>query len=233
MRRNILGRPRKAKLPSERDWERSAIIEPRLAPRYPELVSDGASLAFPPTALLAPGGGLEPEDLAAQALVALLLTERVTDPFDEWRILMRTEDEVLFGRGLPPELVTVAARRHRRGEWTAAASSVDTPLVAVRDGIRASAWRLDPTQVLQGDERTLRVLVHERTFASGQTATRRILPPDIHIGEGEIIIRAYVKPRPGFQTGTPNPETPVRFALPEAVGTRPLIDGAKAPHLPG
>jgi hypothetical protein len=40
----------------------------------------------------------------------------------------------------------------------------------------------------------------------------------------------YVKPRPGFQTGSRNPETPVRVALPEPVRGRGLIDGALAPQ---
>jgi hypothetical protein len=31
---------------------------------------------------------------------------------------------------------------------------------------------------------------------------------------------------PGFQNNTPNPETPVRIALPHPVGPRRLIDGA-------
>jgi hypothetical protein len=72
--------------------------------------------------------------------------------------------------------------------------------------------------------------VTERAFASGQSADRRILPPDIYLGEDEIILTVYVKPRPGFQTGSRNPETPVRVALPEAVGGRVLTDGALVPQ---
>jgi hypothetical protein len=232
--RNILGRSaRDPKLPSERDWERSVVLEPRLASRYPEMVSEGASLPFPPTALLAPAGELDPEDVTVRALVALLRSQLAGDRPDDWRVLIRTDDEVLFGRGVPPRLVTVAVRRDaRHGTWAAVASSVEEQLVAARDGIRASPWRLDPTQSLGGDEQILRVLVLERTFASGQNARKRVLPPDLYIGDDEFIMRAYVKPRPGFQTGSRNPETPVRIALPEAVGKRRLIDGALAPHGP-
>jgi hypothetical protein len=232
MPRKIVGRSRREpKPPSDRKWEKSALLEPRLAPRYPEFVSDGASLPFPPAALLAAPGGLDTADPAVDALVELLWTQGLPTELDDWRVLIRTEDEAVFGRGLPPGLVTVGVRRDaRHGYWVAGASSVDKTLIAARDGIRASAWRLDPTSDVGPEERTLRVLVAERTFASGQNASRRVLPPDVHLGEDEIILRVYVKPRPGFQTGSRNPETPVRIVLPEAVGGRKLIDGALAPH---
>jgi hypothetical protein len=37
-----------------------------------------------------------------------------------------------------------------------------------------------------------------------------------------------VTPRPGYQSGSRNPETPVRIALPHPVEQRRLIDGALA-----
>jgi hypothetical protein len=232
MRARIGGRSAvEAKLPSERAWQRSRVIEPRLVARYPALVGDGGALAFPPMALLAPPGGLDTADGDVEALVLLLEAQGVAVELTDWRVLIRTEDETVFGRGLPPQLALVAARRDaRRDRWLASGSSIDQPLVATRDGIRASAWRLDPNQELFDDEQTLRLLVTERAFASGQSADRRVLPPDLYIGEDEIILTLYVKPRPGFQTGSRNPETPVRVALPEPVRGRGLIDGALAPQ---
>ena len=55
---------------------------------------------------------------------------------------------------------------------------------------------------------------------------RRVLPPDIFADETELVLTMFVSPRPGFQTGARNPETPVRVELPHAVGSRRLIDGA-------
>ncbi|HEX2704113.1 MAG TPA: hypothetical protein VHM72_11885 [Solirubrobacteraceae bacterium] len=218
------------KLPSERAWQRSRVIEAQLAPRYPALVSDGAAAAFPPTALLAPGG-LDGADAAVEALATLLAEQGAPLDLHDWRVVIRTEDEAVFGRGLPPQLVLVGVRRDsRRERWIASGSSIDEPLVVTRDGIRASAWRLDPTQELDGDEQMLRVLVTERAFASGQRADRRVLPPDLYLGVEEIIMTVFVKPRPGFQTGSRNPETPVRVALPEPLARRTLIDGALAPQ---
>ena len=55
-----------------------------------------------------------------------------------------TDDEALFGRGRPPQLLTVAVRRGRRARWEPVGASNSRPLRAVRDGVRASSWRLDP-----------------------------------------------------------------------------------------
>ncbi len=104
--------------------------------------------------------------------------------------------------------------------------SAARPLRAARDGIRASSWRLDPTQEASPDETVLRLLVHEQAFASGQRADGRFLVPEIYLDADELVIRIFISPRQGFQTNSRNPETPVRVALPEPVGTRRVIDGA-------
>ena len=41
--RNLLGRlaPRGSRKPTERDWQRSTLLEPRLSTYEPELISDG------------------------------------------------------------------------------------------------------------------------------------------------------------------------------------------------
>ena len=46
------------------------------------------------------------------------------------------------------------------------------------------------------------------------------------MGSDEIVLTMFVTPRPGFQMRRPNPETPVRVALPSPLGHRQLIDGA-------
>jgi hypothetical protein len=233
------------RLPNERDWERSAVLEPRPGPRQPELISDGGGLPFPPAALEGPPGQLDPDDHATAALLAHL-TARVTPKrtsrapwkrspapppaplsLDDWRLLARTDGEVLFARGHPPRLLTVTLRQDaRRRTWKYVASSSARPLRATREGIRASSWRLGPTHEAQPDETMLRVLVTEQTFASGQRADGRVLVPDMYVGADELVLTMFVTPRPGYQTGSPNPETPVRIALPHPVGPRRLIDGA-------
>jgi hypothetical protein len=221
------------------------VLEPRPGPRHPELVSDGGGLPFPLAALSGPPGPLDSEDPAARALLAQLTARAAPkrtfrapwrrggapppEPpnLDGWRLLARTDAEVLFARGRPPRLLTVAFRQDaRRRTWTYVGSSSARPLRATRDGIRASSWRLDPTRETQLDERVLRVLVTELAFASGQRADGRVLAPDIYIDADEIVLTMFVTPRPGYQTSSPNPETPVRIALPHPVGPRRLFDGA-------
>jgi hypothetical protein len=234
---------RAPRLPSERDWERSFVLRPRPAPRDPELISDGGGLPFPPAALAGAPGRLDPEDPAVGALI-VQITPRgargsrapwkrgavalpAPPSLEGWRLLARTDDEVLFARGHPPQLLTVALRRDaRRRTWTCIGTSAARPLRATRDGIRASSWRLDPTDEVEPEDTVLRVLVTEQTFAGGQRAHGRVLPPDLHVDADGLLLTMFVTPQPGFQSGSPNPETPVRVALPHPVGGRRLIDGA-------
>lgn len=241
---SFLGRlaPRGARPPSERGWKRSAVLEPRLVGPEPERVSDGSGLSFSPAALVEPAVELDREDQAVRALIVQLSKrsgERRASggrsnphalpsaSLEGWRLLARDEDEALFGCGQPPQLVTVAVKKEgRRPTWKSVAVSNSRPLRAARDRIRASSWRLDPTHELAPDDTVLRVLVTEQTFSGGQRATGRVLAPDLHLGTDELVLTMFVTPKPGFQVRAPNPETPVRVALPEAVGLRELIDGA-------
>jgi hypothetical protein len=234
-------------VPTERRWERSALLEPRYAPRGPELVSDAGGLAFHPSALDGPFKPLDPRDPAVEMLVARLEGRAESSPLrksalqverrpssstlDGWRLIARTGKEALFGLGMPPDLVMVAVRKDaRRGAWTRADKTAGRPLRVTRDGIRASSWRLDPTYELRADDTVLRILVTEQTYAGGKRADGRVLDPDLYEDEHELILTMFVTPLEGFVMRTPNPETPVRVALPGPVGGRELIDGAVYEH---
>jgi hypothetical protein len=234
--------PRGARLPGERDWERSDVLEPRLVAREPEMISDGSGPSFPPAALVSSSGSLDPDDPAVGALIAQInlhaspglrapwkraAQQAAPESLKAWRLLARTDDEALFARGRPPQLLTAAVKRHaRRGTWRCTAVSREKPLRAARDRIRASSWRLDPTHELAPEENVLRVLVTEQTFAGGQRATGRVLAPDLHVDQEELVLTMFVTPKPGFNVRSPNPETPVRVTLPHPVASRRLTDGA-------
>jgi hypothetical protein len=145
---------------------------------------------------------------------------------EEWRVLARCDDEVLFGYGLPPHLVTVAMRRETRNRWASVAVSTARPLRAARDGVRASSWRLDPAREPKPEDTIVCVLVTEQTWAGGKRADTRLLAPDVHVGAEEVVLTMFVTPRQGFQVRSPNPETPARITLPNPIGLRQLIDGA-------
>jgi hypothetical protein len=234
-------------VPTERHWERSALLEPRYAARVPELISDAGGLAFHPGALDGPFEPLDPRDPAVEMLVARLdgragpspprtselqVERRVSSStLDGWRLIARTGNEALFGRGMPPDLVMVAVRKDaKRATWSRADKTAGRPLRVTRDGIRASSWRLDPTHELTADDTVLRVLVREQTYAGGKRADGRVLDPDLYEGEHELILTMFVTPLEGFLMRSPNPETPVRVALRQPVGSRELIDGAVYDH---
>ncbi len=121
-------------------------------------------------------------------------------------------------------------RDARRGTWSRADQTAGRPLRVTRDGIRASSWRLDPTHGLRADDTVLRILVTEQTYAGGKRADGRVLDPDLYEDEHQLILTMFVTPLEGFVMRTPNPETPVRVALSQPVGSRELIDGAVYEH---
>jgi hypothetical protein len=213
----------------------------------PELISDAEGLAFPPSALDGPFKPLAPGDPAVGLLAAQLESrvgsssmrqskqpvEHRPDPsvLDGWRLIARTDEEALFGRGRPPNLVMVAVQKDaRRGTWSRVDKTAGRPLRVTRDGIRASSWRLDPTHELKADDTVVRILVTEQTYAGGKRADGRVLDPGLYEGERELVLTMFVTPFEGFQMRTPNPETPVRVALPHPVAGRQLIDGAVYEH---
>jgi hypothetical protein len=225
------------------------VLEPRYAPRVPELISDADGLAFPPSALDGPFKPLHPSDPAVELLAARLKSRAGSSPLqkgeqpverrpsssilDGWHLLARTDEEALFGRGMPSDLVIVTVQKDaRRGTWSRADTTAGRPLRVTRDGIRASSWRLDPTHELSADDTVLRILVAEQTYAGGKRADGRVLDPDLYEGEHELILTMFVTPLEGFQMRSPNPETPVRVALPHPVRNRKLIDGAEYERSP-
>ena len=245
MRTRLVARARG--VPTDRHWERSAVLEPRYAPRVPDLVSDAGGLAFRPGALDGPFEPLDPRDPAVEMLVARLEGRGGSSPLrtsalkaklppsscmlDGWRLIARTGEEALFGLGMPPNLVMVAVQKDaRRGTWSRADKTAGRPLRVTRDGIRASSWRLDPTYELRADDTVLRILVTEQTYAGGKRADGRVLDPDLYEDEHELILTMFVTPLEGFLMRTPNPETPVRVVLAQPVGGRELIDGAVYEH---
>jgi hypothetical protein len=209
-------------VPTGRDWRRCAVLEPVPAPRVPEFVSDGAAMPFSPLVLERPPKPLGSSDPAVSALAA-----QTDGQLAGWRLLARTDTDALFGRGLPPELLTVVVHQDAKlGTWSCVAKRSGRPLRATRDGIRASSWHLDEVIEPKPEDTILRICVTEQTFAGGRRADGRVLAPDLYESEHELVLTMYVKPDSGFHMRRPNPETPVRVALTHPIGHREVIDGA-------
>ena len=233
------------KPPGAPAWASAPLLETVPGPALPELISDGGGLPFDPASLTCTAPALDPEDPAVVALLlqidrgrqqaqpARLLRPRAKPTplppevkLDGWRELARDDEQALFGRGAPPHLLTVAVRRARGGRWEPLGASNSRPLRAVRDGIRASSWRLDRTIRLDPDSPVLHILVTERTMASGTPVAERLLAPELYIDSGAALLRVYVRPLAGYVGRAGRHETPVRVALPEPLGGRTVLDGA-------
>ena len=222
------------------------LLKPLLTNREPALISDGGGLPFPPAAPFAPFTPLEPGPAPVQALIGqidvgrkrsgrrgILRRRPVSLPplTDEqklagWRELAATEDEILYAKGRPPQLLTVAVRRGRRDTWAVIGVSNSRPLRASRQGLRASSWRLDPEFAVNPQDSQLHLLVTEQTQATGVLAADRMLAPDLYLGSDEVIVRVYVKALEGYTGRTRRYETAVTVELPEPLGERPVVDGA-------
>jgi hypothetical protein len=226
-------------------WRQAPTLEAVSGAAAPDLISDGGGLPFHPDRLTAPTPALDATDPAVQALLtqidagrrqaqpARLFRPRAKPvPIDTaekllgWRELARTDAEALFGRGLPPRLLTVAVKRGRRNRWSPLGASNARPLRAVRHGARASSWRLDPGFVPGPDDLEVRVLLTEQTMASGTPAVDRLLEPELYLGADQAVLRLYVRPLAGYVGRTAKRETPVIVRLPVPLGDRRLVDGA-------
>lgn len=221
------------------------LLTPLLTPREPALISDGGGLPFPPATPFAPFEPLDPSSPAVEALIAQIDLGRKqalkrglfrrAEPLPEftaeqklagWRELATTEDEILYAKGRPPQLLTVALRRGRNEKWSVIGVSNSRPLRAWRQGMRASSWRVDPDFEIDPGQSELHLLVTEQTQARGVAAEDRMLAPDLYVGAEEVVLRVYVKALEGYAGRTRRYETAVTVKLPEPVGERAIVDGA-------
>jgi hypothetical protein len=222
-------------------------LTPLITGREPALISDGGGLPFAPAAPFAPFAPLDPTSAPVLALIGQIDFGRKQtnkkrglfrrsgplpelDPAQKlagWRALAATDDEILYAKGRPPHLLTVAVKRGgRREKWAVVGVSNSRQLRASRQGIRASSWRLDPEFETGPGQTELHLLVTEQTQATGVLADDRLLAPDLYVGSDELILRFYIRALEGYTGRTRRYETAVRVHLPEAVGERAVLDGA-------
>lgn len=222
----------------------ATVLTPLFAAREPELISDGGGLPFPPSALFEQFTALDPNAAPVQALLAQInqglkqsqgrriLRRRSATPRPSteeklagWRALASTDDEILYAKGRPPQLLTVAVTR-RGNRWAVLGVSNSRPLRAVRQGSRASSWRLDPDFPTSPQSTDIHILVTEQSRATGMLADDRMLAPDIHLDAQQVMLRLYVQPIQGYTGPTKRHETAVIVRLPEPLGEREIVDGA-------
>ncbi len=236
--------PLEPKPTTDRGWAKADTVTPVFTRRLPVEISDGTGLGFPPEALSADFGPLDPDDPAVRILIQQLDHSRfgpqVRLPWrtesrsraelaallDGWRVLAASEDRRLFGKGVPPRLITVGVKHERGKRWVIGGVSPARQLRAARNGLRASSFRVDPERPPGPGDTVLRLLVVEQTRAGGRLAYGRFQAPDLYLDEQEALLRCFITPLDGWQAGTRPWETPLLVQLPEPLGERQVRDGA-------
>jgi hypothetical protein len=236
--------PAEPKPTGEKEWARADTISPLLTRRMPTEISDGGGLGFAPEVLAADFAPLDPEDPAVRVLIQQLdhsnfgpqvrvpwRTERRSPAelgilLEGWRILAASDHLRLYGKGVPPRLLTIGIRHERGKRWVIGGISPARQLRASRGGLRASSFRTDPDRPPAPEDTVLRLLVVERTRAGGRLAFGRFQAPDLYLDGEEALLRIYINPLQGWQAGTRPWETPVLVQLPEPLGPRRVVDGA-------
>jgi hypothetical protein len=236
--------PLEPKATTDKGWAKAETITPVLTPRLPAELSDGSGLSFTPEALLAPVTPLDPGEPGVSTLITQIdfsaegasfklpwkkdprSPEELAEVLDGWRLLAETENQRIFGKGVPPRLVTVGLKLEGRGRWTVQGVSPGRQVRAARGQIRASSFRVDPDRPLSPEDTVLRLLVVEQTRSGGRLAHGRFQEPDLYVDDEELLLRCFITPLEGWQTGTRRWETPVLVQLPDRVGGRKITDGA-------
>jgi len=114
------------------------------------------------------------------------------------------------------------------GDWPSApAFSGCYPMISMEG---PAEWWLDPASLpLGANTELVHAIVRETSCASGFTAADRVRDPVVTLLEAAVVVSFSVSRRPGPQTCEPNPEFPIEFLLPEALGNRPMFDASTSP----
>jgi hypothetical protein len=110
-----------------------------------------------------------------------------------------------------------------------AAGGAEPPQRRTRDGLSASSWRLRPGTLVTPERRVFRILVTERSCASGRPATGRIDEPLVIRERHRVQVAIFVRPLEGPSTCPSNPETPYTLRLDRPLGHRTPADGGTIP----
>ena len=154
-------------------------------------------------------------------------------PDTGWRELYRSQELALYGQEDPsgePGVLLVATIRATDGVWAGEDSGQCRPRTWMGSTLGIAAdWKLSTKTTKTST--TLKVLVTERTCASGTSAKGRIAKPRISYEEDRIVITVGVKPLDGAQDCKANPATPLTITLSEALGDRTLYNGGPYPAI--
>jgi hypothetical protein len=188
--------------------------------------------AFPVAALEGAAGTEQADNPAAAALRQFLGGPDGADlPANQWRELVRTKSQVLYGHDDPggeADVIVMARAQLANSEWTIADSGQChlRTWYANAYGIAAD-WKLSGK--VAASATSFRALVTEFACASGKSASGRIGKPRIAYTNESVTITIGVRPLQGTQDCPGNPATPLTVRLSEPLGTRTLFNGGPYP----
>lgn len=187
-------------------------------------------------ALLAETGRAETEsDPAALALRAYLAsTAGRRGPAAGWVRIAQLATRATFiaphpdGSGWVLATVSVGA-----GGWQVEDTGSCTPEVALPAGVSRAELRFDPAFPAPAPEDTvLHLLINERACSGGVSPEGRVRDPIVAVTTQAVTIAILVDERPGGNDCPGNPDFAVEVELPEAIGSRAILDGAQFPPQP-
>lgn len=210
------------------------IVPPDASGEYPPdlIVACPSGPSFPVSALeeiplLAeadPGG-------VAEAISGFLESEEgVFWPQDGWRILHKTDDEVLLVARTdegPLAFMTVS-RDGSAWSWSGSSMAGDECRLqfTVPEGLNTVQWRIDPDAPdLEPSSTEVEVILNERECVGGIEIGDRLVGPQIVMTEAQVFLAFATEPPPGDAfTCQGNPDTPYSVELPEPLGDRELVE---------
>lgn len=213
-------------------------VEPTIDPAWitrPALTCGDRERLFPPEALGGPGiAHLAPDEPAA-VLRSVIADAPPETPFPDsgWHRVVDRPDGVMFvARGDP-----------QTPWWVVTVGVLDGTLqpiqfgqcrlsIAPPSGVTLAQWWLDPdAPPITAESTTLAALAREEACANGEPPDGRVMRPTIVSTTETIMVAISVQTLPSADCPG-NPAFPIEIGLPEALGSRVLLDASEFPPRP-
>ena len=208
------------------------VTLPPLDPAVVGVTCDGRH-AFDPALLARPGAAERDRDPAAAALRAELRSSAPESdlPHAGWTRVIQLPDEVHFvARNASDTGWSVAAFELRNSAFVMAMIGGCRLAPRVPGGMSIAVWWLDPAFPRpRAIDTSIHVLLVEQACASGGSPEGRVLPPVVATREDAVVVTLVVGHVPGGADCPGNPTFAMTVDLPDAIGSRALLDGGVYP----
>jgi hypothetical protein len=115
-------------------------------------------------------------------------------------------------------------------DWMYFGGATSCELTRTFAGLNPATTTLDPDALPQPSDRSVRLLVMERSCAGGRQAVDRVRVPVLEVTADQIRVAIGVAAQDGLQTCPAHSPTPFTLTLPEPLGERRLVDAGVYPQ---